>query len=209
VVKPTPASPMTAFEAAQSWLNALYHETITLPEVRSGRPREYLTEREIEKLMDAARGNRWGHRDATAILLAYRHGLRASELVALRWDDVDFTTGKLHVRRAKGGMTSVHPLGGKELRALRKLQRETPEGARTVHVFVSERLAPLSVAGYQRMVARAGEAAGLAQRLAGRVKADLCRVEGPLCGAARGPGHFGGLPTREGMAQAVHSGLVA
>ena len=50
-------------------------------------PREYLTEREVEKLMDAARGNRWGHRDATAILIAYRHGLRASEVVALRWDD--------------------------------------------------------------------------------------------------------------------------
>jgi integrase len=128
--------------------------------VRSARPREYLTEREIEKLMDAARENRWGHRDATAILLAYRHALRASELVALRWDDIDFQTGKLHVRRAKGGMASVHPLGGKELRAMRRLQRETPEGSRTVHIFVSERLAPLSVAGYQRMVARAGKAAG-------------------------------------------------
>src|SRR5262245_2685929 len=128
--------------------------------VRSGRPREYLTEREIEKLMAAAGDNRWGHRDATAILLAYRHGLRASELVALRWDDVDFATGKLHVRRSKNGLASVHPLGGKELRALRKLQRETPEGSRTVHVFVSERLAPLSVAGYQRMIARAGKAAG-------------------------------------------------
>ena len=45
-------------------------------------PRDYLTEREVEKLMDAARENRWGHRDATAILLAFRHGLRASELVA-------------------------------------------------------------------------------------------------------------------------------
>ena len=124
--------------------------------VTVGRPREYLTEREVEKLMDAARGNRWGHRDATAILIAYRHGLRASELVALRWDDIDFQTGKLHVRRAKGGMASVHPLGAKELRALRRLQRESAQG---VHVFVSERLAPLSVAGYQRMVARAGEAA--------------------------------------------------
>ena len=102
--------------------------------VRSSRPREYLTEREIERLIEAAGKNRWGHRDATAILIAYRHGLRASELVALRWDDIDFTTGKLHVRRAKGGMASVHPLGGKELRALRRLQRETPEGARTVHV---------------------------------------------------------------------------
>jgi integrase len=75
--------------------------------VRSTRPREYLTEREIEKLIEAARDNRWGHRHATAILLAYRHGLRASELVALRWDDIDFRTGKLHVRRAKGGMTSA------------------------------------------------------------------------------------------------------
>jgi integrase len=131
--------------------------TSTNVTVRPRRPREYLTEREIEKLMDAARSNRWGHRDATAILLAYRHGLRASELVALRWDDIDYQTGKLHVRRAKGGLASVHPLGGKELRALRRLQRETPEG---VHIFVSERLAPLSVAGYQRMVARAGKAAG-------------------------------------------------
>jgi type 1 fimbriae regulatory protein FimB/type 1 fimbriae regulatory protein FimE len=107
--------------------------------------------------MDAARRNRHGHRDATAILIAYRHGLRASELVALRWDDIDFQTGKLHVRRAKGGMASVHPIGGTELRALRKLQRDA-KGA--IHVFASERLAPLSVAGYQRMVARTGEAAG-------------------------------------------------
>ena len=124
---------------------------------RPTRPREYLTEREIEKLIRAAGENRWGHRDATAILIAYRHGLRASELVALRWDDIDFQTGKLHVRRAKGGTASVHPLGGRELRALRRLKRETPA---STYVFVSERLAPLSVARYQRMVARAGEAAG-------------------------------------------------
>jgi integrase len=120
---------------------------------RSARRREYLTEREIEKLIKAAGENRWGHRDATAILIAYRHGLRASELV----DDIDFHTGKLHVRRAKGGSASVHPIGGRELRALRQLKREAPA---SVYVFVSERLAPLSVAGYQRMVARAGEAAG-------------------------------------------------
>src|SRR5262245_7564817 len=63
------------------------------------------------------------------------------------------------VRRSKGGMTGVHPIGGRELRALRRLQRETPDGARTMHIFVSERLAPLTVAGYQRMVARAGVAA--------------------------------------------------
>jgi type 1 fimbriae regulatory protein FimB/type 1 fimbriae regulatory protein FimE len=123
---------------------------------RSTRPREYLTEREIEKLIDVAGDNRWAHRDATAILIAYRHGLRASELVSLRWDDIDFQHGKLHVRRAKGGTASVHPIGGRELRALRRLKREAPQ---SVYVFVSERLAPLSVAGYQRMVARTGEAA--------------------------------------------------
>src|ERR1700751_1162984 len=89
------------------------------------RPREYLTEKEIERLMDAARQNRWGHRDATAILIAYRHGLRASELVNVRLDDLDLTTGRMHVRRAKGGETSVHPIGGKEMRALRRLQRES------------------------------------------------------------------------------------
>jgi integrase len=80
------------------------------------RPREYLIEAEIERLMTAAKDNRHGHRDATAILVAYRHALRSSELVSLRWDDVDFTTGRLHVRRAKGGETAVHPVSGKERR---------------------------------------------------------------------------------------------
>ena len=68
------------------------------------RPREYLTECEIERLMKAAEDNRWGHRDATAILIAYRHGLRASELVALRWDDIELATGRatpLPMRRDK------------------------------------------------------------------------------------------------------------
>jgi site-specific recombinase XerC len=65
------------------------------------RSREYLTDREVERLIEAAKQNRSGHRDATAILVAYRHGLRASELVVLRWDDIDLAIGRLHVRRAK------------------------------------------------------------------------------------------------------------
>jgi integrase len=125
--------------------------------VAKKRPREYLKEPEIDRLMDAARQNRWGHRDATAILLAYRHGLRASELVGLRWDYFDLNTGRLHVRRSKGGETAVHPIGGKEIRALRRLQRESV--GQSPYVFISERAAPLSIAGYQRMVARAGVAA--------------------------------------------------
>ena len=90
-------------------------------EVRS---REYLTDAEVNRLISAAGENRNGHRDATMILVAYRHGLRAGELVTLRWDAIDFAHGRLHVSRLKGSAESVHPLSGRELRALRRLKRE-------------------------------------------------------------------------------------
>src|SRR5215212_2808819 len=102
------------------------------------RPREYLTPKEVERLITAARQNRYGHRDATIIRVAFRHGLRVSELCALRWDQVDFEHGLLHVRRIKNSMPSVHPLGGGELRALRKLQREAIQSR---YVFTTERCA--------------------------------------------------------------------
>src|SRR5262249_56404726 len=82
----------------------------------SVRTREYLTAREIERLMAAARkGSRWGHRDATMILIGYRHGLRASELCDLQWSQVELNTGRLHVRRARNGSPSWHPLQGDEI----------------------------------------------------------------------------------------------
>jgi integrase len=105
------------------------------------RPREHLTEREVEKLIEASKGNRWGQRDSTMILLAFRHGLRASEVCGLQWSDVEFESGNLHLRRAKGGATATHPLLGDELRALRTLKRE----AKSPFIFVSERGAPFSV----------------------------------------------------------------
>jgi integrase len=74
------------------------------------RAREYLTDGEIARLVAAASGNRHGHRDASMVLVAYRHGLRAAELVTLRWDAIDFAHGRLHVRRLKGGSEAVHPL---------------------------------------------------------------------------------------------------
>ena len=90
------------------------------------RPREYLTAEEVERLVAAARSRpgRYGQRDATMILLAYRHGLRASELVDLCWDMLELAQGHLHVRRLKNGRPSVHTVRGSELRALRRLQRE-------------------------------------------------------------------------------------
>ena len=123
------------------------------------RSREYLTDTEVSRLAETAKGNRWGHRDATMILVAYRHGLRASELVDLRWDQIDFNAGTMAVRRVKQGSPATHPIRGDELRALRRLQREqTPKSS---FVFTSERGSPFTPAGFARMVERAGETANL------------------------------------------------
>ena len=123
------------------------------------RTREYLTEAEVERLMKAATRNRWGHRDATMILVAYRHGLRASEVVDLRWDQIEFRSAMLHVRRVKQGTPSTHPVLGDELRALRRLQRE--QQPKSPFVFTSERGAPFSPAGFARMIERVGAVAKL------------------------------------------------
>ncbi len=121
------------------------------------RPREHLTEREMDKLIAAVKGNRWGLRDSAMILVAFRHGLRASELCGLQWSDIEFETGNLHLRRAKGGKTTTHPLLGDELRALRALKRE----ATSPFVFVTERQAPFSTSGFAKLVERAGVEAKL------------------------------------------------
>ncbi len=129
------------------------------PRNRDVRSREYLTESEVESLMNAARNTgRHGHRDATLILLAYRHGLRVSELVALRWDQVELKQGLLHVNRLKNGTGSTHPLRGPEIRALRRLQRDYRD---TSYVFVTERRGPLTTSTVRKLVTRAGRKANL------------------------------------------------
>jgi integrase len=135
---------------------AILNRTVTPKRLPNGdlRTREYLTEAEVERLMTAAKKNRWGHRDATMLLVAYRHGLRSSELVDLRWDQVDFRTGSLHVRRVKQGSPSTHPILGDELRALRRLQRD--QEPKSSFVFTSERGSPFTTAGFARMIERAG-----------------------------------------------------
>ena len=122
------------------------------------RTREHLTPGEVEALVEAAKANRHGHRDATMILLAFRHGLRAAELCDLRWDQVEFNAAVLHVRRVKNGTPSTHPLLGDELRALRRLQRDSVPSP---FVFVSERGSPFTTAGFARMIERAAVAARL------------------------------------------------
>ena len=117
------------------------------------RTREYLTEAEVERLMKAAKHGRYAQRDATLILIAFRHGLRASEIAGLEWSQVEWGRNPtLHVRRAKKGTPAAHPIPGDEMRALRELKRS----ANSTFVFVSERDAPFTTAGFAKMITRLG-----------------------------------------------------
>jgi len=124
------------------------------------RTREHLTTDEVEQLIVAAgkRRGRYGHRDASLLMLAYRHGLRVGELVALRWEQVAFREGLLHVARLKKGTPSTHPLRGPELRALRRLQRE--QRPSSPYLFTTERRGPMTTAGVRKLIARIGQEAG-------------------------------------------------
>ena len=140
----------------------LQAEAGTLPTIVNSsvqRTREYLTGAEVERLMAAARkSSRYGHRDATMVLLAYRHGLRASEVCDLQWHQVELNAGRLHVRRSKRGTPSVHAIRGDELRALRRLQREQPQSP---YVFCSERGGPMTAKSFHTLIARLGERANM------------------------------------------------
>lgn len=129
------------------------------PKNKDVRSHEYLTEDEVERLMKAAaKVGRHGHRDRTMILIAFRHALRVSELVNLKWQQIDLKQGQMHVTRLKGGVDSTHPLRGVELRALRRIQRDYPS---TQYVFVSERNAPLTTSAFRKILSRAAEKANL------------------------------------------------
>lgn len=126
---------------------------------RERRTREHLTPQEVDKLIKAAsRVGRYGHRDASLILIAFRHGLRVSELVALRWDQIDLEQGLLHVSRLKGGMPSTHPLRGPEIRALRRLRREYRTSP---YIFTSERGGAMTDSAVRKIIGRAGDEAEL------------------------------------------------
>jgi type 1 fimbriae regulatory protein FimB/type 1 fimbriae regulatory protein FimE len=123
------------------------------------RTREHLFPEEVEAMIRAAhRFGRHPKRDSTLILLAYRHGLRVSELVALRWEQVDFSSGTIYINRLKNGVSSTHPLRGPELRALRQLQRKYPSSP---YLFVSERGTVMAAATARGIIHRAGNIAGL------------------------------------------------
>jgi integrase len=122
------------------------------------RVREYLTEGEIEKLLVAAGKSRNPNRDRLIVLLTFRHALRVSELVSLQSDHIDLKTASLHVSRAKNGIPGIHGLDGDEMRLIRAVMRDN-DGNR--FLFVSERGAPLSIDGAQKLIERLGRKAGI------------------------------------------------
>ena len=137
------------------------NQTVRLTRTPNARMRpsgELLSDEQVRKLIKAARGNRWGNRDALMIDLAWQHGLRASELCQLTWDDVrGGRNPTLYIRRAKGGQNHYNPLSSEHLRALNALRPEEPGAV----IFTSERGDAFTPAGFAKMVERAGIAAGL------------------------------------------------
>lgn len=123
------------------------------------RSREHLFPQEVSVMIQAAKTiGRHGLRDSTLILMAYRHGLRVSELVNLRWEQIDFTSATIYINRLKHGISSTHPLRGVELRALRQLQRQYPHSS---YLFVSEYKTVMAAATARGIIERAGLVAGL------------------------------------------------
>jgi type 1 fimbriae regulatory protein FimB/type 1 fimbriae regulatory protein FimE len=123
------------------------------------RPRKHLEPAEVAALLKAARKSaRYGLRDEVAVLLAYRHGLRATELVALQWAQIDLKGATITIQRAKGGMSTQHPLRAVELRLLGRLRRKEPEAA---YVLMSERGTPWSTSNWRKVLQRLAEVAKL------------------------------------------------
>ena len=123
------------------------------------RSREYLTPEETDVLIQAAgQVGRHRLRDQTLLLLMYRHGLRVSEAVDLRWDQFDLKVARVHINRIKSGKDSTHFLEGDELRVLRRLQKQQSSDG---FVFITERGGPMVRSSVNKIVERAGQQAGL------------------------------------------------
>src|SRR5215467_7397972 len=95
----------------------------------------------MKRFLDGARGSRHGTRNHAMMLMAYRHGLRVSELIDLRLRDIDLDSARLYVRRKKGSLSTHQPIEGDELRALRAWLREREERAdsHSSYLFLGER----------------------------------------------------------------------
>ena len=139
--------------------NNILRKVPSRPKNRDVRSREYLTREEVDAVISAAgKVGRHQLRDRTLILMTYRHGLRVSEAVDLKWDQIDLKAGRIHVNRLKNGNAATHFLEGDEIRALRRVRREYGVSP---FVFSTERGGPLSRSTVNKLVERAGRLAGI------------------------------------------------
>jgi site-specific recombinase XerD len=123
------------------------------------KPKNFLTEAEVERFLQAAKAGRHGVRDHSMMLLTYRHGLRETELCRLTVAALDLESARLWVERLKGSLSTHHPLDGEELRTIRRYLRI--RDSRLPWLFVSERGGPFTRQGVYYLVRRIGERAGL------------------------------------------------
>lgn len=116
----------------------------------------------MKRFLNAARHSRHGVRDHALMLMAFRHGLRVSELIDVRLKDIDLETARLYVRRKKGSLSTHQPIEGDELRAIRAWlrERELRADARSAYLFLSER-GPMTRQAFNYLVAQAGKRAKL------------------------------------------------
>ena len=142
------------------------------------RKKNFLTEAEAENFLKAGRKGRHNIRNFAMLLLAFRHGLRVSELINMRMADVDLDTGRLFVRRLKGSLSTSQPLEGDEIRALRAWLRQRIKApcCNSPLVFLSER-GPMTRQAFNYICAEVGKRAGLSikvhHRQAQRVRLEL------------------------------------
>jgi type 1 fimbriae regulatory protein FimB len=137
--------------------------TVSSPsETTDRRDKDYLTAPEMDRLLEAAKHGHYGVRDHAMLFLAYRHGLRVSELVGFRMHHLHLDTAKLWVPRLKGSLSTEQPIEGDELRAVRQWlrAREVMRGKDLPWVFLSERGA-MSRKAINSLIAAAGMRAGL------------------------------------------------
>ena len=115
----------------------------------------FLTQDELRRLFKVMRSKR----DRAIFLVAYRHGLRASEIGLLQRVDVDAKQGRISIHRLKGSLSAVYPMQPDVLKAIRSYLRTRAD--ESPYLFVSNRGVPISRYMLHHLMQTYGEVAGL------------------------------------------------